>query len=104
MDDLAVRVSMVRPFSNSLTNACDRRSRGPSSMLRRTGCGFRLAEVVVLQVAVAVLVEQVAALAARCLGDQDAGEREAGRMVLDELHVLERSARRGRPGPCRRRS
>ena len=81
-----------RPFSTSFTNACDSRSRGPSSMLRSTGFGLRLAQVVVLQVAVAVLVEQPAALAAGRLGDEDAGERQAGRVVLDELHVLERRA------------
>ena len=61
-------------------------------MLRSTGVGVGLAEVVVLQVAVAVLVEQPAALGPGRLGDEDAGERQAGRVVLDELHVLERRA------------
>ncbi len=96
--------STVRPFSTSLTKACDSRSRGPSSMLLSTGVGLGLAEVVVLQVAVAILVEQPAALGPGRLGDEDAGERQAGRVVLDELHVLERRARRGTPGPCRHRS
>jgi hypothetical protein len=58
--------------------------------------GRRRAQVVVLQVAVAVLVEQPAALGPSGLGDQDAGERQTGRVVLDELHVLQR-----RPGPVR---
>src|SRR5215813_9813521 len=63
--------------------------------LHRTqhGLRLRLAEVVILQVAVAVLVEQIAALGARGFGDQNAGERQPGRMVLDELHVLEWDAR-----------
>src|SRR5919197_3300158 len=55
--------------------------------------GVGLAQVVVLQVAVTVLVDQPAALGARRLGDQDAGERQAGGVVLHELHVLERRAR-----------
>ncbi len=50
------------------------------------------AHAVVLQVAAAVLVEQHAAFAAAGLGQQDAGVRQAGRVVLDELHVLERHA------------
>ena len=75
-------IGAVRPCrwcgpSRLCTNACESRSRGPSSMLRSTGVGVGLAEVVVLQVAVAVLVEQAAALGARRLGDQDAGERAA---------------------------
>ena len=84
--------SIVRPFSASLTNAWDSRSRGPSSMLFRTGVGSGSAQVVVLQVAVAVLVDQPAAFGPGRLGDQDAGERQAGRVVLDELHVLQRGA------------
>ena len=61
-------------------------------MERNTGSGVRLSEVVVLQVAVAVLVDQIAAFRARRFGDQDAGERQPGRVVLHELHVLERRA------------
>ena len=53
---------------------------------------LRLSKVVVLQVAVAVLVQHVAALGAGGFGDQDAGERQTRRMVLHELHVFERSA------------
>jgi hypothetical protein len=56
----------------------------------------RRAEVVVLQVAVAVLVEQPAPLGSRGLRDEDAGERQPGRVVLDKLHVLQRCA--GSPG------
>ena len=55
---------------------------------------LRRAQVVVLQVAVAVFVEQPASLGPRRLGDEDAGEREARRVILDELHVLERGAGR----------
>ena len=50
---------------------------GPSSMERSTGLGVGLAQVVVLEIAVAVLVEEPAALRARRFGDQDPGEREA---------------------------
>ena len=53
----------------------------------------RLAEVVVLQITVAVLVDQDAALAAGRLGDQDAGAGQSRRMILDELHILQRRAR-----------
>ena len=81
----------------TLLDLVDERLREPvartelhAAQLRSRG---RLAEVVVLEVAVAVLVQQPAALGARRLGDQDAGERKAGRVVLDELHVLERRAR-----------
>src|SRR5688572_5630555 len=52
-------------------------------------CGLRGAQVVVLEVAVAVLVEQPATFGARRLGNEDARERKAGGMVLDELHVFE---------------
>ena len=45
-------------------------------------------QVVVLQVAPVLVVEQDAAFAARGFGDQDAGARQAGGVVLDELHVL----------------
>src|SRR5205814_9613629 len=54
---------------------------------------FRLAEVVVLQVPVAVLVDEMTTLGARCFRDEDARERQAGGMVLDELHGLEWRAR-----------
>jgi hypothetical protein len=50
------------------------------------------AEPVVLQVAVAVLVEQEAAFAAACLGEQKAGARHARGVVLHELHVAQRHA------------
>ena len=85
-------VLMVRPFCCSCQKAWLRRSRGPSSIAFLRGHGSGGPEVVVLQVAVAVLVDQDAALAARALGDQDAGAGQPGRMVLDELHVLERHA------------
>ena len=52
----------------------------------------RLAEIVVLEVAVTVPVDQISAFGARRLRDEDAGERKAGRVVLNELHVLERRA------------
>jgi hypothetical protein len=47
---------------------------------------------VVLQEAAAVLVQQHAALAAAGLGEQRAGAGQAGRVVLHELHVLQRHA------------
>src|SRR5712692_1598212 len=52
----------------------------------------RLTKIVVAQVAVARLVDQDAALTARRLGDQDAGAWQPRRMILHELHVLERHA------------
>ena len=51
------------------------------------------AEVVVLQVAVAVFVQQPTTLRSRGLGDQDSGERQSGGVVLDEFHVFQRRAR-----------
>ena len=48
---------------------------------------------VALHEALALGVGQVAALAAHALGDQAAGREDAGRVELDELHVLERQAR-----------
>ena len=48
---------------------------------------FGRTEAVVLQVAVAVAVDEEAALAAAGLGEQETGARHAGRVVLDELHV-----------------
>src|SRR5947208_16750674 len=48
----------------------------------------RLAQVVVLQIAVAVFVDQDPPFATSRLGNEDAGAGQAGRMVLDELHVL----------------
>src|SRR5271170_2948699 len=53
---------------------------------------MRYSEVVILQVAIAVFVDQQTALGARSFGYQDAGEGQAGRMVLHHLHVFERSA------------
>ena len=85
-------VSIVRPFSSSLHERLRQAVARAQLHAAEHRLRLRLAEVVVLQVAVAVLVDQVAALGARRLGDQDAGERQAGRMVLDELHVLERRA------------
>ena len=85
-------VSTVRPFSSSFTKACDSRSRGPSSMLRKHRLRLRLAQVVILQVAVAVLVDQEPALGPRRFSDEDSCKRQTGGMVLDELHVLERRA------------
>ena len=47
---------------------------------------------VALQKALALIVEQVTALAANRLGDEDAGEGQTGRMELNHLHVLHRHA------------
>jgi hypothetical protein len=49
-------------------------------------------EAVILQVAVAVLVQKVAAFAAAGLGEQKACARHAGRVVLHEFHVAKRDA------------
>src|SRR5204862_8307770 len=52
----------------------------------RLWLGF--SQVIVLQVAVAVLVEHPASFRARPFSDEDAGDREPGGMVLDKLHVF----------------
>ena len=54
----------------------------------RFGLGFT--QIVILQVAVPILVEQPTAFRARSFGDQDAGQGKPGGMVLDKFHVLER--------------
>src|SRR5215813_3689248 len=51
---------------------------------------LRLTQVVILEVTIAVLVEQIAAFGACGFGDQNPGEWQARRMILDELHILER--------------
>src|SRR2546428_3968194 len=53
---------------------------------------FHFPREVPLHVSLPVLVDQVAALAARRFRDQDAGPREARRMELDHLHVFQRHA------------
>ena len=47
---------------------------------------------VALHEALALRIGEIAALAARALGDQHAGAVNAGRVELDELHVLQRQA------------
>src|SRR5688500_2732779 len=54
------------------------------------GFRLRLAEIVILEVTIPVLVDEIAALGTRGLGDENAGEGKPGRMVLNELHVLQR--------------
>src|ERR1700719_5119894 len=44
---------------------------------------------IALHEALAFAIRKIAALAARALGDQAAGAVNAGRMILDELHVLQ---------------
>jgi hypothetical protein len=56
------------------------------------GLGGGSAKVVVLQIAVTVFIDEVAALRAGGFGDEDACEGKARRMILDELHVLQGSA------------
>src|SRR5262249_46475651 len=55
--------------------------------------GIGRAEIVVLEVAVAVLVGHDAAFAARPFRDEDSGAGKPGWMILNELHVLEGNAR-----------
>ena len=71
-----------------------------AAQLRR---GRGHAEVVVLEVAVAVLVEQPAALGPGGLGDQDAGERAARSGGTGRTPCPSAARRPGRRGPCRRR-
>ncbi|COU66547.1 Uncharacterised protein [Mycobacterium tuberculosis] len=61
---------------------------GPELHTAQPGLGRGLAEVVILEVAVAVFVEQPAAFSSCGLGDQDPGERQSGGVVLDEFHVF----------------
>src|SRR2546426_4440292 len=93
----------VRAFERApLLLLLDERLREPIARAELHGAqhrlGLGLSEVVVLKEAVAVLVEEPAALRAGGLGDQDPGEGQAGGMVLDELHVFERRARAIRQG------
>src|SRR2546422_155248 len=53
---------------------------------------LHLGREVALHVTLSVLVDQIATLAARRLRDQDARPRQARRMELDHLHVLQRHA------------
>ena len=57
-----------------------------------TGSGFSRAKPVVLQVAVAILVDEKTALAAAGLGKQEPRARHAGRVILHEFHVAQRNA------------
>src|SRR5579859_6653325 len=54
---------------------------------------FRLgfAEVVVLQIAVSILVDEISAFGTRSFGDENAGKRKSGGMVLDKFHVFQRT-------------
>src|SRR6266699_1631250 len=56
-------------------------------------CRRRLAQVVILEEAVVILVKQPSTLSTRGLGDQNSSEGQPRRMVLHHLHVLERRAR-----------
>ena len=58
----------------------------------RTRPGVQRAQAVVLQVAIAVAVDQDAAFAAAAFGHENAGARQAGGVVLHELHVAQRHA------------
>src|SRR5581483_4792939 len=62
--------------------------------LHRLGArpGIERAEAVVLQVAIAVLVDEDRALAPAGFRHEDAGARQAGRVPLHELHVAQRHA------------
>ena len=55
--------------------------------------GIGRAQFVVLEIAVAVFIHQDTALAAARLGEQYAGAGQAGRVILDELHVFEGNTR-----------
>src|SRR5713226_5389463 len=62
---------------------------GPFQRVSGIGNIKGLAKAIVLQVAVAVLVEQNPPLAAGSLSNQNACSGQAGGMVLHELHVLQ---------------
>ncbi len=55
------------------------------------------AQAVILQVAIAILVEQYAAFTAAPFGHQDTAARQTGRVVLHEFHVTQRDAMADRP-------
>ena len=68
-------------------------------ILRFAERGFR-AHAVILQIAVAVFVDQNPAFAAAAFGHQDPGARQAGRVILNEFHVAQRHAMaQGHPHP-----
>ena len=50
---------------------------------------------IALHEALAVLVQEIAALAAHALGDEHASARHPGRVELPELHVLQRQSGAG---------
>ena len=52
---------------------------------------LHLAGNVTLQKTLTLFIDEVSSLSPGGLGDQNAGSRQSGRMVLDKLHVLERS-------------
>ena len=85
--DAAARVDL------GLLGARDDVARGELHRVRRV----RLHE------ALALAVDQVRALAAAALGQQDPGRVERRRVELHELHVLQRQPRAAAPSPRRRR-
>ena len=64
----------------------------PSSVTRRRGWRGPSRAGVALHEPLALGVGQVSALAARAFSDQHARAVDAGRVELDELHVLQRQA------------
>src|SRR5512133_257867 len=60
--------------------------------------GLRRSEVIVLQVAVSILIDQVSALGTCGFSDENSCEGEAGRVVLNELHIFQ--WRTGAIGKC----
>ena len=82
VDALAVGADATTLVDLDLLGARDDVARGELHLVRRH----------LLHEALAVLVEQVGALAAGALGDQEAVLRERRRVVLDHLHVHQRRA------------
>ena len=92
-------VVLVRAAAAALADLDRHRARLTTSREARSLARRRVA----LHEALALAVGEVAALAARALGDQAAGAVDAGRVELDELHVLQRQAGAQHHARCRRR-
>ena len=89
----AVRPLVRTPLLELLDECLGQAIPGPELHRPQHRLWLRPAEVVVLQIPVAVLVHQPPALGPRGLGDQDPRRREPRGVILDELHVLERGSR-----------
>ena len=85
MVELEMDMVLKRPDAAALADF--QRHRATAHVARRQVLGGRR---IALHEALAFRVHQIAAFAARPFGDQHAGAVDAGRVKLDELHILQR--------------